>query len=78
MSRQVFTNWNKQALMDWIELEKIKGTSYRDLETALQLNYGTLDWWRTGLVSQLTPQHLQAIAEYRGWSLSRVQEWLSI
>lgn len=78
MSRQVFTNWNKQALIDWIELEKIKGTDFRDLEAALKLNYGALDWWRTGLVSELTPQNLQAIAEYRGWPLSQIQEWLGI
>jgi hypothetical protein len=78
MGRQVFTNWNKQALIDWIELERVKGTDYRTLENALRLDYGVLDWWRTGLVNELTPGHLQAIAEYRGWSIAKVQEWLDI
>ncbi|MBD0269067.1 MAG: hypothetical protein ICV77_12335 [Cyanobacteria bacterium Co-bin8] len=78
MNRQVFTNWNKQALIDWIELERVKGTDYRNLENALRLDYGVLDWWRTGLVNELTPAHLQAIADYRGWSLAKVREWLDI
>ncbi|MBD2257019.1 hypothetical protein [Pseudanabaena sp. FACHB-2040] len=78
MNRQVFTNWNKQALIDWIELERVKGTDYRNLENALRLDYGVLDWWRTGLVNELTPDHLQAIADYRGWSLAKVREWLDI
>lgn len=78
MSRRTFQLWNKQALIDWLELEHARGADYRDLETALRLNYGVLDWWRTGMTESLRPDDIQALADYRGWSPAQVRQWLGI
>lgn len=78
MSPRIFKYWNKQALIDWLEQEHAKGIDYRNLEAALRLNYGALDWWRTGMAESLGPSELQALADYRGWSVAQVQQWLGI
>lgn len=78
MTRQVFKYWNRQALLQWIDSEHGKGNDYRDLEAALNLDSGLLDWWRSGLVMSITGQHLEAIAAYRRWSVEQVQEWLGL
>lgn len=70
--------WDKQALAKWIESEKSKGVDFRELEEALGLSYGAVDWWRTGLVSHLKPSDIQAIAKYRQCSTDEVERWLKL
>ncbi|GAB4385657.1 MAG: hypothetical protein Kow00121_50840 [Elainellaceae cyanobacterium] len=79
MSKQTPLSWDKQALADWLKAEKeSKAMTYKELETALGLHYGTLDWWRLKLVDELSPRSIEAIARYRKWSSTQVKAWLKI
>lgn len=77
MSRIIMLAWNKQALVEWIESEA-QQKDYREIENQLGLGYGKIDWWRTGMINQLSRQDIQAIAQYRQWTEERVREWLGL
>lgn len=79
MIRRIGKDWDRQALRDWIETEKVEqGDSYIQLENALKVRYGMLNWWRLGLADQLSLESIQAIATYRGWTVEQVREWLGL
>lgn len=70
--------WKKQVLAEWIESEKSKGVDFRELEDALGLSYGVIDWWRTGLIGHLKSSDIQAIARYRQCSIDEIEHWLGL
>ncbi len=79
MTRKVWRNWNRKAIADWIELERTtQNLSYAQLESKMDLPYGTIDWWRLALTAQLSPTAIQAIAHYRRWPEEKVKHWLNI
>jgi hypothetical protein len=79
LTRRVWSDWDKQALADWIETQKVnEGDSYIQLENKLGLPYGTLDLWRRGWADRLSATSIQAIAIYRGWTEEQVKEWLQL
>lgn len=79
MKRQIPVEWDKQALADWLKSEKEnKAITYSELEIALGIPYGTLDWWRLKLADELSSRSIEAIAHYRQWTPTQVRAWLKL
>lgn len=71
-------SWNVEALVNWLDNERPKYLDAQDLADNLQIQLHTLLKWVTGSSLEMDFEHVQSIAQYRGWSTQETATWLDI
>lgn len=69
--------WNTKALIDWLRQE----LDHRDKQTLaskLKVPRYVLQAWLYDPAPTITLAYIRAIAQYRGWNLNQIIDWLKI
>lgn len=74
---QSYYPWNTEALATWLRQE-LRHHEKHNLETRLKIQKHVIRAWLTNPAPPITLAHIRAIAEYRGWHVNQVIDWLQI
>lgn len=74
---QSYYPWNAEVLVRWLK-EELHHHGKQHLEDALKIQKQVLRSWLTAPLPAITLAQIHAIADYRGWSVNQVIEWLEL
>ena len=74
--------WKILTLMNWLKSQASTERELQELANELEIpRYVLNDWLRVSAPlawSTITPEQIQLIARYRGWSFDKTRDWLGI
>lgn len=72
-----FFAWDSQGLVSWMESE-LKTRSSLKASQVLGIPIAQIQAWKNHPMPPISLNDLQALANYRGWSLEQTRQWLDI
>lgn len=74
---QSYYPWNTNALMEWLKQE-LDHHDKTYLQAALRIQRHVIRSWLSNPIPTITMAQIWAIADYRGWSVNQVINWLEL
>ena len=74
---QSYYPWNTNALISWLKQELVHHEK-QHLEAALHIQRHVIRAWLSDPIPTITLAQIHAIANYRGWSVNQVIDWLEL
>jgi hypothetical protein len=74
---QSYYPWNTNALVKWLKQE-LDHHEKQHLESALQIQRHVIRAWLSEPMPAITLDHIRSIAQYRGWQVNQVIDWLGL
>ena len=74
---QNYYPWNTAALLEWLKQEPFYPERQR-LEALLKLPRNSIKSWLVDPTPTITLAQIRAIAQYRGWNLNQMIDWLEL
>ncbi|MGG6238956.1 hypothetical protein ACQ4N7_09975 [Nodosilinea sp. AN01ver1] len=69
--------WNTAALLEWLKREPYYHER-QNLEALLKLPRNSIKSWLIDPTPTITLAQIRAIAQYRGWNLNQMIDWLEL
>ncbi|MBE9157385.1 hypothetical protein IQ265_11195 [Nodosilinea sp. LEGE 06152] len=69
--------WNTTALIEWLKQEPCYHEKQR-LEAMLNIPKHSIKSWLIDPTPTITLAQIRAIAQYRGWNLNQMIDWLEL
>ncbi|PSN14522.1 hypothetical protein C7293_11310 [filamentous cyanobacterium CCT1] len=69
--------WNTAALLEWLKQEPYY-QERQTLEALLKLPRNSIKSWLIDPTPTITLAQIRAIAQYRGWNLNQMIDWLEL
>lgn len=69
--------WNTSALVEWLKQE-LRHHEIQSLEATLNIPRRHIKSWLIDPSPTVTLMQIRAIAQYRGWNLNQMIEWLQL
>ncbi|TVQ10248.1 MAG: hypothetical protein EA368_07780 [Leptolyngbya sp. DLM2.Bin27] len=74
---QSYYPWNTNVLAKWIKQE-LDHYEKQHLEAVLQIQKHVIRSWLSDPMPVITLDHIYSIAQYRGWKVNQVIDWLGL
>ena len=74
---QNYYPWNTAALLEWLKQEPFYPERQR-LEALLKLPRNSIKSWLVDPTPTITLAQIRAIAQYIGWNLNQMIDWLEL
>ncbi|PSR18378.1 hypothetical protein C8255_07805 [filamentous cyanobacterium CCP3] len=69
--------WNTTVLLEWLKQEPYYHER-QSLEALLKLPKNSIKSWLIDPAPTITLEQIRAIAQYRGWNLNQMIDWLEL